>query len=537
MLLLAWRRRAVGVVMVLAVGVMASPARAVEADRFAPAIGAGGVHDLEGAAVEGSLRLRSALWLRVAGPTLYGERVGGDGGEVALADTSLRMDATLAVDLAERVTVGVGLPVALARSGVDAAGQAFDGSAVGDVRLLVKVMAWAAADGSVVVGVALPVTVPSGDPGRWMGADGATVTPSVLLDLRLEPVDVRVNVGYRAAPAESVWGEGVGDALRLGVGVLHVIAETPVDLGFSVAGETGYTGPSSAFEAHADAGWQVSECLSLRAGVGMALGSGIGAAPVRGLLGVVHRCPEAGAAARGVEVAPPVPVGPADRDGDGLEDGRDGCPDAPEDFDGFEDTDGCPEHDNDKDGVNDGEDRCPMAAEDRDGFEDGDGCPDGDNDGDGIADGDDRCPLVAETVNGIDDGDGCPEQVVTSSGRAEVVGGFVMLSEKIGFVEGGAALTPAGEALVGEVAALLRQRSDLGRVEVGGHTGSGGSEAANQALSARRAEAVVAALVAAGVAPGRLVAVGYGESLPIESNRTEAGRLANARIEFRLLGP
>ncbi len=64
-----------------------------------------------------------------------------------------------------------------------------------------------------------------------------------------------------------------------------------------------------------------------------------------------------------------------DRDGDGIKDDVDRCPDAPEDKDGFEDEDGCPEPDNDRDGIPDVQDRCPNEPEDMDGVEDGDGCP------------------------------------------------------------------------------------------------------------------------------------------------------------------
>jgi hypothetical protein len=50
--------------------------------------------------------------------------------------------------------------------------------------------------------------------------------------------------------------------------------------------------------------------------------------------------------------------GTSDRDGDGIPDGNDRCPDAPEDFDGFEDEDGCPDFDNDRDGIPDVVDAC-----------------------------------------------------------------------------------------------------------------------------------------------------------------------------------
>jgi outer membrane protein OmpA-like peptidoglycan-associated protein len=102
-----------------------------------------------------------------------------------------------------------------------------------------------------------------------------------------------------------------------------------------------------------------------------------------------------------------------DRDGDGYKDDVDQCPDEPEDFDGFEDEDGCPDPDNDQDGILDVDDRCPNIPEDRDGDQDEDGCPegkkDGDRDGDGIPDSRDKCPDVPEDRDGFEDQDGCPE--------------------------------------------------------------------------------------------------------------------------------
>jgi OmpA-OmpF porin, OOP family len=102
-----------------------------------------------------------------------------------------------------------------------------------------------------------------------------------------------------------------------------------------------------------------------------------------------------------------------DRDGDGYKDDVDKCPDEPEDFDGFQDEDGCPDPDNDQDGILDVNDRCPNIPEDRDGDQDEDGCPegkaDGDRDGDGIPDSRDKCPDVPEDRDGFQDEDGCPE--------------------------------------------------------------------------------------------------------------------------------
>jgi hypothetical protein len=66
--------------------------------------------------------------------------------------------------------------------------------------------------------------------------------------------------------------------------------------------------------------------------------------------------------------------------------------------------------DSDRDGTRDSEDLCPGDPEDKDGFEDIDGCPDPDNDRDGIPDVSDKCPNDPETYNGLDDDDGCPDK-------------------------------------------------------------------------------------------------------------------------------
>ncbi len=65
--------------------------------------------------------------------------------------------------------------------------------------------------------------------------------------------------------------------------------------------------------------------------------------------------------------------------------------------------------DRDGDGITNADDRCPDTAEDRDGFEDVDGCPDPDNDADGVLDVDDKCPLQPRVDAGCEVYDGCPD--------------------------------------------------------------------------------------------------------------------------------
>jgi hypothetical protein len=106
-----------------------------------------------------------------------------------------------------------------------------------------------------------------------------------------------------------------------------------------------------------------------------------------------------------------------DEDRDGLRDDPaiDQCIGLAEDFDGYEDTDGCPE-DNDHDAIPDEEDRCPFVDEDEDGFEDEDGCPDADNDADGVPDADDRCPDEAQGAHADGERRGCPDHDLDHDG-------------------------------------------------------------------------------------------------------------------------
>lgn len=103
--------------------------------------------------------------------------------------------------------------------------------------------------------------------------------------------------------------------------------------------------------------------------------------------------------------APQTTPAEADYDGDGILGDTDKCIDDPEDLDGFEDADGCPEADNDKDGIPDDEDQCRDQAEDKDGIADTDGCPEGDADQDGVLDENDKCPALKGSV----ENKGCPD--------------------------------------------------------------------------------------------------------------------------------
>ena len=255
-------------------------------------------------------------------------------------------------------------------------------------------------------------------------------------------------------------------------------------------------------------------------------------------------------------------LGCPDRDEDGIPDHADQCPQAPEDFDNSQDDDGCPEEedgdgdgvmdeadvcpdvagppdnqgcpyaDRDGDGILDDDDECPIDPEDADEYQDEDGCPDLDNDGDGMPDATDTCPKLPETRNGYQDDDGCPDinpgLVVVNR---EV--GKIEIKQKVYFASGKASIKPRSYALLNEVAEVLKANPSM-YILVEGHTDSKGSDSYNMRLSQKRANAVREYLVAYGVEPERLEAMGFGEVRPIDDNSTRDGRERNRRVEFTI---
>ncbi|MDC9824129.1 OmpA family protein [Devosia sp. ZB163] len=101
------------------------------------------------------------------------------------------------------------------------------------------------------------------------------------------------------------------------------------------------------------------------------------------------------------------------------------------------------------------------------------------------------------------------------------------------FQSGSAVIAEGSLPAIDELAGYLNDCPGA-MVNIEGHTDADGEEDANLALSVSRAEAVVDALILRGIGPERLYAIGYGESLPIASNETRAGKQANRRIAFTL---
>lgn len=259
---------------------------------------------------------------------------------------------------------------------------------------------------------------------------------------------------------------------------------------------------------------------------------------------------------------------PHDRDNDGVMDADDRCPDVPEDRDQFEDGDGCPEDDNDKDGIVDTADACPNDPEDKDTFQDTDGCPDPDNDNDKILDAADACPYDPEDYDGDRDTDGCPDLEAKDTDKdgipddrdacpndpenfneyldtdgcpdekpknVKVTKDKIEISQKIYFETAKTIIKPVSYGILNEVAQVLKDYPNL-TIRVEGHTDSDGKDDYNMTLSQGRSESVMTYLTGQGVAANRLTAQGFGESRPIDTNKTSEGKANNRRVEFMITG-
>jgi outer membrane protein OmpA-like peptidoglycan-associated protein len=235
-----------------------------------------------------------------------------------------------------------------------------------------------------------------------------------------------------------------------------------------------------------------------------------------------------------------------DNDKDGILDVNDKCPNDPEDKDGFQDEDGCPDPDNDNDGIPDEKDQCPLDPEDIDKFEDADGCPDPDNDKDKICDpwvskmglldkykdickGTDQCPDEAETMNNIDDEDGCPDSLVILSDTE------IKIKEKVYFDTAKATIKPVSFTILDQVADVMLKHPEILLIRIEGHTDKRGGAAYNRKLSHKRAESVYKYLMNKGIAPERMIFQGYGFDKPLVEGKGEAVWSQNRRVQFMIL--
>ena len=266
-----------------------------------------------------------------------------------------------------------------------------------------------------------------------------------------------------------------------------------------------------------------------------------------------------------VEIASKPVAKPGDRDGDGIVDNVDQCPDDPETYNAYKDEDGCPDdYDTDGDGIADSRDQCTLEPEDKDGYLDDDGCPDPDNDADGIADVADKakdgrdCKNDPEDFDGFEDDDGCPDPDNDGDGVADsmdscpntpgynggdkpgcpkknstviVTAKEIRITQQIQFEFNKAVIRPVSFKILDEVVQALKENPKI-TIEVQGHTDDIGSAQYNKLLSQWRADAVKKYLSEHGIDASRLTSKGYGKERPLVANTNNDNRALNRRVQF-----
>jgi outer membrane protein OmpA-like peptidoglycan-associated protein len=533
----------------------------IDVQRFKPGPGGSDLWNVHGAGVPGHLSWSVGLYLNFANHPLGLVDPSTGTTVIHLVGSQTALDLLGSVGLFDWLELGASLPVtyqtsqqpsetsilAPLRTGIAGAG-------VGDLRIVPKARLLQMENG-LRLALAVPLTLPTATTG-FLGTGGFGVRPRLAADFTFrDGIRIAAQAGVNLHRTGRLLNLTAGHELAYGLG-----AEIPFRIDrlrlaglMNLAGASGLQATDREeryLEWLVGLRYQIHDQLAANVGAGAGIGRGYGSPDFRLLAGIIWT-----AVAKPAAAAPP-PAPPADNpdvDGDGILNEADLCPYEAETKNERRDEDGCPDahlagadaqggdalallrlQDADGDGLQDHLDRCPAEPEDADGFEDAEGCPDPDNDRDGIPDGKDSCPLEAESINGVTDDDGCPDR-----GQAKVVvqDRKIVILEKVYFATNKDVILPRSFPLLKQVAAVLRANPEIELVRVEGHTDSQGRPEWNQDLSQRRAANVRSFLIQEGIDGSRLEAVGYGQTRPVDTNRTAKGRENNRRVEFNILKP
>ncbi|MDB4932913.1 MAG: porin [Myxococcaceae bacterium] len=365
--------------------------------------------------------------------------------------------------------------------------------------------------------------------------------------------------------------------------VFSAVRDLPAGRGQgSAAFQTGQWGGELMLGAHYLAGDTI--LIGLGGGVGLERGYGVPAG--RGLFTLAY-----------APVTRVVEQPPSDRDGDGVLDVDDLCPDTPQgphpdparrgcplldtDGDGVFDPDdicvtvpqgehpdptrrGCPLPDSDGDGVFDPQDQCVTTPMGEHPDPDRLGCPDGDRDHDSILDHADVCPdvhrgpfpdparigcpladrdhdTVPDATDACPDVPGAPSEIPARNGcpigGVTITPGRINILTPVFFDTDRDTIKPQSFPILSRVADVLRASPFIRRIRIEGHTDDRGNHDHNVDLSNRRAISVMRWLTEHSVDSTRMEAQGFGPDRAIASNQTVVGRARNRRVEFVILDP
>ncbi len=471
------------------------------------------------------------------------------------------------INLWDKVRLAASLPLLVVNQGesvgstTQSSFSSQDGGGLGDLRLGADVGIVGEYGEAFALAGGVQVHIPTGDRESFASDGKVRIVPRLMAagDVGNLAYAVRAGVNVRTQ-TEDFDGEPFGSEVQFAASVGVRLAEKKLLIGPELYGSTVVADGDAVFarkttpvEAIIGGHYRAGD-FKFGLGVGPGLTRGYGTPVVR-VLGSIEWFPE-------VKKEEPKPEEPKDRDGDGIIDDEDACPDTPGVASDDPEKNGCPlPGDRDNDGIIDDEDACPdtpgeanddpakngcppPADRDKDGIiDDEDACPDEpgeanddpakngcpppkDTDGDGILDPEDACPKEAGKPNKDPKKHGCP--------KAQIVKGQIKILEQVKFKTASAKILPESDELLTAVAKILKDHPEIKLVSVEGHTDSRGSKRYNTGLSRRRAASVVKWLTSHGIDKKRLTSNGFGPSKPIDTNDTEEGRRNNRRVEFHI---
>lgn len=374
----------------------AQQSASLDVQHFKPSPDAEALFTVDSAEVEPHLEFDLGVSFNFAKDPLVLRRTDGFSRASAFVDQRLDMNLLASIGLFGFLEAGLDVPLVVHQNAFSNLGllpnqpaQQLGTLGAGDVRLLVKAALLREEMHGISLAVQPILGIPSGS--DFAGAGGLSVLPELLLSRRLGPVRLATNLGFRFLPGAQLNDLGVGNELvwRAGAGLdlesmgtslpLELIAEA---YGLVQAAEPFARKQETPVEGLFGARLRILDGFAVQVGGGRGLTAGYGAPAFRVFAGLAF--------------APTAPKAPPDRDGDGLADAVDRCPDEP----GPLERDGCPVRDRDGDSIADDEDRCP----DEPGLAERGGCPIRDRDGDGVEDDQDACP----DEQGLAERSGCP---------------------------------------------------------------------------------------------------------------------------------
>ncbi len=330
------------------------------------------------------------------------------GERTRVVESLAAMQITAAYGITDKLQIGANLPVIFQLSGdglmADTGNRDPNGlSVTGLGDLLVEGKYRLYRKGAIKLGGLAGLTLPSSfgsDGSKFIGDDLPSFRARVAMQYDVNKVSIGATGGVMLRKPRTIYDSTIGQQLTWGLAAAIRITDrfSIIAEGYGRAGLPDFSLDASPLEVEGGLRIYATPSVAVVLGGGAGLVKGVGSPASRFFLSIGY--------------SPDV----RDSDGDGIPNAIDKCPLIPEDRDGFDDEDGCPDDDSDGDRRPDSEDKCPNEPEDLDGFDDEDGCPDLDNDGDKINDDVDKCPNDAEDGKQPYPNDGCPAHKRDSDG-------------------------------------------------------------------------------------------------------------------------